>query len=279
MYYGNSIREKRGISARNKYEKENHGHGDGFGGLGAAIRLQAKGHEVEIFEKRDKPGGRAYVFETKGFRFDAGPTVITAPFLLDELFRLAGKKMEDYFTLVPLHPFYRIFNHEGKFFEYNDDTEFTLGQIEKWNPADKDGYLKFIKTTKPIFQKGFVELADKPFLKIRDMIKVVPDLIKLRSHKNVYKYVSQFIKDDFLRQCFSFHPLLVGGNPFNTTSIYAMIHYLERQWGVHYAIGGTGTVVNGLAKLFEELGGKLHLNAEVTEITVKNRKGKRCKAG
>jgi phytoene desaturase len=246
--------------------------GSGFGGLGAAIRLQAKGHEVEVFEKRDKPGGRAYVFETNGFRFDAGPTVITAPFLLDELFKLAGKKMEDYFKLVPLHPFYRIFNHEGKFFEYNDDTEFTLGQIEKWNPADKDGYLKFIKTTKPIFQKGFVELADKPFLKIRDMIKVVPDLIKLGSHKNVYKYVSQFIKDDFLRQCFSFHPLLVGGNPFDTTSIYAMIHYLERQWGVHYAIGGTGTVVNGLARLFEELGGKIHLNAEVTEITVKNRK-------
>jgi phytoene desaturase len=246
--------------------------GSGFGGLGAAIRLQAKGHDVEIFEKRDKPGGRAYVFETNGFKFDAGPTVITAPFLLDELFKLAGKKMEDYFRLVPLHPFYRIFNHEGKFFEYNDDTEFTLEQIEKWNSADKDGYLKFIKTTKPIFQKGFVELADKPFLKITDMIKVVPDLIKLGSHKNVYKYVSQFIKDDFLRQCFSFHPLLVGGNPFDTTSIYAMIHYLERQWGVHYAIGGTGTVVNGLALLFEELGGKIHLNSEVTEITVKNRK-------
>lgn len=246
--------------------------GSGFGGLGAGIRLAARGHEVEIFEKRDKPGGRAYVFEKNGFKFDAGPTVITAPFLFDELFKLAGKKTEDYFKLVPLNPFYRIFNHEGKYFEYNNDTDFTLGQIEKWNPEDKDGYLRFIKTTKPIFQKGFVELADKPFLKITDMLKVVPDLIRLKSHKNVYEYVSSFIKDDFLRQCFSFHPLLVGGNPFDTTSIYAMIHYLERRWGVHYSIGGTGAAVNGLVKLFGELGGKIHMNSEIKEITVKNRK-------
>ncbi len=246
--------------------------GSGFGGLGAAIRLQAKGHDVEIFEKRDKPGGRAYVFERNGFKFDAGPTVITAPFLFDELFKLAGRKMDDYITLVPLHPFYRIFNHEGKYFEYNDDTDFTLGQIDKWNPDDKNGYLKFIETTKPIFEKGFVELADKPFLKVTDMLKVVPDLIKLKSHKNVYRYVSGFIKDDFLRQCFSFHPLLVGGNPFDTTSIYAMIHYLERRWGIHYAIGGTGAAVNGLVKLFRELGGKINLNAEISEITIRNRK-------
>ena len=246
--------------------------GSGFGGLGTAIRLQAKGNDVVLFEKRDKPGGRAYLYETKGFTFDAGPTVITAPFLFEELFTLSGRKMEEYFKLVPLHPFYRIFNHEGKHFDYNDDTDFTLSQIEKWNPNDKEGYLKFIKTTKPIFEKGFVELGDKPFLKFTDMIKVAPALIKLQSYKNVYKYVSQFIKDDFLRQCFSFHPLLVGGNPFETTSIYALIHYLERQWGVHYAIGGTGSIVNGLAKLFKELGGELRLNTEVKEIIAKNRR-------
>jgi phytoene desaturase len=246
--------------------------GSGFGGLGAAVRLAAKGYDVELFEKRDKPGGRAYVYEINRFRFDAGPTVITAPFLFGELFTLAGKKQEDYFKLIPLHPFYRIFNYEGKYFDYNDDTDFTLAQIEKWNPDDKDGYLKFIKTTEAIFRKGFVELGDKPFLKITDMLKVVPALIKLQSYKNVYKYVSQFIKNDFLRQCFSFHPLLVGGNPFETTSIYALIHYLERQWGVHYAMGGTGAVVKGLHRLFEELGGKVILNAEVKEITVNNRK-------
>lgn len=246
--------------------------GSGFGGLGAAIRLAAKGYDVEIFEKRDKPGGRAYVYEKNGFKFDGGPTVITAPFLFDELFALAGKKKEDYFTLKPLDPFYRIFNHKKEFFDYNSDTEFTLSQIEKFSPEDKQGYLDFIKTTKAIFQKGFVELADKPFNTFGDMMKIVPDMIKLQSHKTVYQYASKFIKNEFLRECFSFHPLLVGGNPFDTTSIYALIHYLEREWGIHYAMGGTGTVVNGLVRFFLELGGKIHYNIDVKEITVKDKK-------
>ncbi len=246
--------------------------GSGFGGLAVGIRLAARGYDVEIFEKRDKPGGRAYVYEVNGFKFDGGPTVITAPFLFYELFELAGKKHEDYFTLKPLDPFYRIFNHKGDVFNYNSDTDFTLGQIDKFNPADKQGYLNFIKTTKAIFQKGFVELADKPFNNFSDMVKIAPDLIKLGSYKTVYSYVSSFIKDDFLRQCFSFHPLLVGGNPFDTTSIYALIHYLEREWGVHYAMGGTGSVVNALVRLFKELGGKIHYNSEIKEITVSNRK-------
>ncbi len=246
--------------------------GSGFGGLGAAIRLAARGYDIEIFEKRDKPGGRAYVYEINGFKFDAGPTVITAPFLFNELFELAGKKAEDYFTLKPLDPFYRIFNHNGTYFDYNSNTEFTLSQIDKFNPDDKQGYLDFIKTTKAIFQKGFVELADKPFTNFSDMMKIAPDLIKLKSYKTVYSYVSSFIKDDFLRQCFSFHPLLVGGNPFDTTSIYALIHYLEREWGIHYATGGTGSIVNAMVKLFEELGGKIHYNSEIKEISIKNRK-------
>jgi phytoene desaturase len=227
---------------------------------------------VGIFEKRDKPGGRAYVYEINGFKFDAGPTVITAPFLFEELFTLAGKKLEDYVKLVPLDPFYRIFNHEKKSFDYNANTDFTLSQIDKWNPDDKKGYTEFIKTTKAIFQKGFVELGDKPFLKFSDMIKVIPDLIKLKSYKSVYKYTSGFIKNDFLRQCFSFHPLLVGGNPFDTTSIYALIHYLEREWGIHYVMGGTGELVNALVRLFVELGGKINLNSEISEITVSGKK-------
>ena len=246
--------------------------GSGFGGLGAAIRLAAKGYDVELFEKLDKPGGRAYVFNIGGFTFDAGPTVITAPWLFEELFTLAGKKMSGYVTLKPLDPFYRIFNHKKEFFDYNADTKFTLSQIDKFSPEDKQGYLDFIKTTKPIFEKGFVELGDVPFLKFTDMIKVAPDLIKLKSHKSVYKYVSGFIKNEFLRQCFSFHPLLVGGNPFHTTSIYALIHYLEREWGIHYVMGGTGKMVSALANLFTSLGGKLHLNTEVREINIKDRK-------
>jgi phytoene desaturase len=246
--------------------------GSGFGGISVAIRLAAKGHDVSIIEKLDKPGGRAYLFEKNGFKFDAGPTVITAPFLFEEIFKAAGKNIDDYIKLIPLSPFYRIFNDEGRFFDYNGDSDFILGEIEKWSPEDKEGYLKFMKNTKAIFQKGFIELSDKPFLKFTDMLKVAPDLIKLQSYKSVYSYVKKFIKNEFLRQCFSFHPLLVGGNPFDTTSIYALIHYMERQWGVHYSVGGTSTLVNGMVRLFNDLGGKMYLNSEVKEIMAENNK-------
>ena len=242
--------------------------GSGFGGLGAAIRLAARGHEVELFEKRDKLGGRAYVYEMNGFKFDGGPTVITAPFMFDDLWAAAGRNRADDLTFIACDPFYRIFDKNGRAFDYNGDEAFTLSQIDKWNPEDKDGYKAFIKTTKPIFQKGFVELADKPFLQFGDMLKVAPDLVRMQSYLSVYQYVSQFIKDDFLRRVFSFHPLLIGGNPFDSPSIYAMIHYLEREWGVFYAKGGTGAIVAAMGKLFEELGGQIHLNTEVEEILV-----------
>lgn len=244
--------------------------GSGFGGLATASRLLSRGHEVEIFEKRDKAGGRAYVYEMGGFKFDGGPTVITAPFLFDEIFAAAGRKREDYFELVPCDPFYRIFNADGKKFDYNGNHDFVLSEIEKWNSRDKKGYTRFLNSTQAIFNKGFVELADKPFLSLWDMLKVVPDLIKLQSHISVFKYISKFIEDDFLRKVFSFHPLLVGGNPFDTTSIYAMIHYLEREWGVHYAMGGTGAIVQALTQLIQEQGGTINFNAEVDEITIKN---------
>ena len=242
--------------------------GTGFGALGAAARLLSEGYKVSLFEKRDKPGGRAYVYEQNGFRFDGGPTVITAPFMFDEIFEKAGRKREEYFKLVPCEPFYRIFDHEGHHFDYNGDEEFIFSEIDRWNPEDKEGYRRFMQTTKAIFQKGFVELADKPFLKFMDMMRVAPDLIRLQSYKNVHSYVSQFVKNDFLRRCFSFHPLLVGGNPFDTTSIYAMIHYLEREWGVHYAMGGTGSIVDGMAKLINELGGGIRYNSEVSRIRI-----------
>ncbi len=246
--------------------------GSGFGGLGAAARLAARGFDVEVFEKLDKPGGRAYVFEKDGYKFDAGPTVITVPFLFDEIFELAGRKRADYVELVKLDPFYRIFNHEGRHFDYNDDPNFIHREIEKWNPADVAGYDRFMSTTKAIFQKGFVELSDQPFLTLPDMLRVAPDLIKLKSHQSVYKYASQFIEHDFLRRVFSFHPLLIGGNPFDASSIYAMIHYLEREWGILFAKGGTGALVDALVKLTEELGGKFHYNTEVAEILTEGRR-------
>ncbi|MBN1934914.1 MAG: phytoene desaturase, partial [Anaerolineae bacterium] len=172
----------------------------------------------------------------------------------------------------PCNPFYRIFDHTGRAFNYNGDPDFILSQIDQWAPEDRDGYQRFIATTKPIFEKGFAELADQPFLKFGDMLRIAPDLIKLQSYKTVYQYVAGFVKNDFLRRCFSFHPLLVGGNPFDTTSIYAMIHYLEREWGVFFALGGTGALVNALVRLIEELGGKIHLNTEVSEILVEGRR-------
>jgi phytoene desaturase len=246
--------------------------GSGFGGLGAAIRLAAKGHDVHIFEKRDKLGGRAYVYEKNGFHFDGGPTVITAPFMFDDLFGAAGKRREDYVEFVPIDPFYRIFDSNKRVFNYNGDEAYIVDQIGKFNSEDGENYKRFMATTKPIFEKGFVELADKPFLKFTDMLKVAPDLIKMQSYLSVYQYASKFIQDDFLRRCFSFHPLLIGGNPFDSPSIYAMIHYLERQWGIHYAMGGTGAIVAGMGRLIAELGGKIHLNTSVAEILVNNRK-------
>jgi phytoene desaturase len=240
--------------------------GSGFGGLAAAIRLALRGHQVELFEKRDKLGGRAYVYEMNGFKFDGGPTVITVPWLFDELFEAAGKRREDYVEFIPCDPYYRIFSHEGRHFDYNGDEQFILDQIGQWNEADKTGYQRFMNTTQAIFEKGFVELADQPFLSIWDMVKVAPDLIKLQSYLSVYRYVSRYVQNEFLRRCFSFHPLLVGGNPFDVPSIYAMIHYLEREWGILYARGGTGALVAAMGRLFEESGGQIHLEAEVAEI-------------
>ncbi|NJN17648.1 MAG: phytoene desaturase [Oscillochloris sp.] len=255
--------------------------GAGFGGLSAAIRLAAKGHRVELFEQSDQPGGKAYVIERNGYRFDAGPTVITAPFMFDELWRIAGRRREDYFELRPCYPYYRLFNHQGKHFDYSGNEAALLGEIARFNPADVEGYKRFIASTKPIFEKGFVELAAKPFLHFGDMVRVAPDLVKLKSYISTYQYVSQFIKDDFLRRAFSFHPLFIGGNPFDASSIYAMVHYLEREWGIHYAVGGTGAIVRAMAKLFSDIGGKLHLNTPVQEIIIEGRKavGVRLKDG
>ncbi len=245
--------------------------GSGFGGLGAAVRLAAQGHDVEVFEKLDKLGGRAYVFEQDGFKFDAGPTVITAPFLFDEIWEMAGRKRQDYFTLVPCDPFYRIFDQNGRPFDYNGDHEFILKEIDKINPQDKEGYTRFIDSTKEIFDTGMA-LIDKPFLHVSDMLRVAPDLVRLQSYRSVYGYVSKYVQDDFLRRCFSFHPLLIGGNPLDAASLYVLIHYLEREWGVHYAMGGTGSIVAAFGRLFEELGGQVHLNQEVSEILVEDGK-------
>src|SRR5271155_849089 len=183
--------------------------GSGFGGLAAAIRLQARGYDTTILEMRDKPGGRAYVFEDKCFIYDAGPTIITAPFLIDELFALAGKKTEDYVKIVPVTPYYRIVFHDGRVFDYTGNEDEIVAQIEKVSPDDVAGYRQFVEKSRAIFERAFIELADKPFSSFADMVRVAPDLVRLRSHESVFRLVSRSVKDPLLRQVFSFHPLLV----------------------------------------------------------------------
>jgi phytoene desaturase len=244
--------------------------GSGFGGLAAAIRLRARGYETTLLEMRDKPGGRAYVFTDRGFTYDAGPTIITAPFLIDELFALAGKRTEDYVRIVPITPYYRIVFHDGRTFDYTGNEEEIVAQIRRFSPDDVPGYLQFVEKSRAIFDRAFIDLADKPFSSFTDMVRVAPDLIRLRSHESVYRLVSRYIKHPLLRQVFSFHPLLVGGNPFQSSSIYAMIHYLERKWGVHFAMGGTGALVQGLLRLFTEMGGTFRLNARVEQLLVED---------
>ncbi len=247
--------------------------GSGFGGLAAAIRLQAQGHSVTLIEKRDKPGGRAYVYEQDGFTFDGGPTIITAPWLIDDLFTLCGKKTGDYVSIVPINPFYNIRFEDGSIFHYNADRENLLRQIRAFNPADVMGYLDFVKAGEKIYKKGF-ELIDQPFTNLSDMVKIAPDLVRLQAQKSVAAFVHQYIKDERLRQVFSFHPLLIGGNPFQSTSIYALIHTLEQRFGVWYAMGGTGALVRGLVQLFQDIGGRLILNTEVTEIVINEQNGR-----
>lgn len=240
--------------------------GSGFGGLSLAIRLQAAGFDTTVLEKRDKPGGRAYVYQDQGFVFDGGPTVITDPSALETLFSLGGKEMKDYVELMPVDPMYRLCWEDGDVFDYTNDADRLEAQIRKRNPADVDGYRRFLDYSRKVFDKGYLELGHVPFLNFGSMIRVAPALMKLRAYRSVYDQVSRFIQDEHLRQAFSFHPLLVGGNPFKTSSIYALIHALEREWGVWFAKGGTGALVRGMVRLFEDLGGTIRLNSEVARI-------------
>lgn len=243
--------------------------GSGFGGLALAIRLQAAGIATTILEQRDKPGGRAYVFEDQGFTFDAGPTVITAPGCLEDLFTLAGERLSDHVDLMPVMPFYRLFWEDGHVFDYSNDLDSVLAQIRARNPADAEGYLRFAQYSERVFDAGYTELAHVPFLDLWSMIRVAPELMRLEAYRSVYSAVSRYISDDHLRQVFSFHSLLVGGNPFSTSSIYTLIHALERKWGVTFPRGGTGALVRALVALFERLGGTLRLNTPVDEIVTR----------
>ena len=240
--------------------------GSGFGGIAAALRLKAKGHSVTLVEKQKDLGGRARVFKKNGFTFDGGPTVITAPYLINELFELFGKNPKNYIELVPLNTWYRFVFEDGNKFDYSGNEDEMKNQIEKINKDDVKGYEELVKFTKKIFDKGFMELSDVPFDKPLFMMKQLPALVNLKSYKSVYSLVSSYIKNEKLRRLLSMHPLLVGGNPFTTTSIYGLILYLEKKWGIHYSMGGTGNIIKGLEKLMLEEKIEILKNSEVTSI-------------
>ncbi|MCR9129850.1 MAG: phytoene desaturase [Alphaproteobacteria bacterium] len=244
--------------------------GSGFGGLAAAVRLGARGYRVTVLEKLDAPGGRAYVFKDEGYVFDAGPTIITVPFLLEELWELAGRRFEDDIELREMNPFYGIRFDDGDVVHCYRDADVMREEVKRIAPEDADGYERFLKKSQDIFEVGFQQLAHVPFHTLKSMAKVTPDLIRLESYRSVHSLVAQYIKNPKLQVALNFHPLLVGGNPFAASSFYCLISYLEREWGVHFVMGGTGKLVDGLVDLIEGQGGAVICDAEAAQITTKD---------
>jgi phytoene desaturase len=242
--------------------------GSGFGGLAAAVRLGARGYRVTVLEQLDAPGGRAYVYRQDGYTFDAGPTVITAPFLFEELWALCGRRMSDDIDLRPVAPYYRIRFDDGAVFDYSGDADAMRAEVARFAPADVAGYERFLKASEAIYKVGFEQLGHVPFSSWTDMARVLPDLLKLEGYRTVYSLASKHVRDARLRVVLTFQSLLVGGNPFATTSVYCLIAFLERRWGVHFAMGGTGSLVNGLVSLIEGQGGSVRCNQSVAQITV-----------
>lgn len=244
--------------------------GAGFGGLAAAVRLGARGYRVTVLERLDQPGGRARVHRQDGFTFDAGPTIVTAPFLFEELWRLCGRDMREDVTLVPMQPFYCIRFEDGQSFAYSGDRAAMRAEVARFSPNDVSGYERFMAHSEAVCRMGFEELGHVPFGSLGSMLRIAPDLLRLSGHRSVYDVVSRFIRDERLRTIFSFHPLLIGGNPFRASGIYCLIAHLERQWGVHFAMGGTGRLVDGLCGLIRGQGGRVRCGEEVARIRVED---------
>lgn len=242
--------------------------GSGFGGLAAAIRLGARGYRVTVLERLDQAGGRARVFQQDGFTFDAGPTIVTAPQLFEELWTLCGRRMADDVTLRSLSPFYRLRFHDGGTFDCSADPAAMRAEVARLSPGDVEGYERFMALSAALCRLGFEDLGDASFSSLADMARVVPALARFGAWRSVYATVARHMRDERLRTAFSFHPLLIGGNPFSASAIYALIPHLERRWGVHWAIGGTGRLVAGLVDLLRGQGGALRLGAEVAAIMV-----------
>ncbi|MEI5584489.1 MULTISPECIES: phytoene desaturase family protein [unclassified Agromyces] len=243
--------------------------GSGFGGLAAAIRLAAAGHEVTVLEQRERIGGRAYLYELDGFRFDGGPTVLTAPFMFDELFALAGERLEDHVRLVPLDPFYRAFDADGTHFDFHADPERMRQEVARRSPGDEHGYTRLSGRISRIFD-AFYPYTERPMMQLHVMLRMLPFLLRHRAALGVQRLVDTCIRDPFLRRALAFHPLLIGGHPARTPALYALIVEFERRWGVHYAVGGTAAVVDALGSLLERLGGRIECGSAVDRILVRD---------
>lgn len=242
--------------------------GAGFGGLAAAIRLSVRGYRVTVVDRLDQPGGRARVHRLDGYVFDAGPTLITAPFLFEELWALCGRDIHDSIDLRPTEPFYRIRFDDGDVFEYSGDLKKMRAEVARIAPDDLAGYDAFLQKSREIYEIGFERLGHVSFGKLTDMVRVAPAMVELDSHLSVHRLVARYVRSEKLRQVLSFHPLLVGGNPYRTTSIYTLIAFLERKWGVWFPMGGTGALVRGMVDLLEERGATLLLDTHVSEIEI-----------
>ena len=244
--------------------------GGGFGGMAAALRCRAMGHKVTIIDKLSKLGGRAQVIERNGYKYDTGPTVITAPFLFEELFNLFNEKLSDHLEFKPLDPWYRFHFHDSTTFDYSSTIEETKKEISKFSPEDAESYDNLLKESEKIFDIGFTKLSDQPFTSFWTMIKQIPYLLKLKSYESVSKMVSRHIKNKKIRSAFSIHPLLVGGNPYTTTSIYSLIHFLERKWGVFFCMGGTGKLVEELTNLMKRNDINIETNKNLKSVEHKD---------
>lgn len=240
--------------------------GSGFGGLAAAVRLGARGYQVTVLEKLDGPGGRAYVYRQDGYTFDGGPTIITAPYLLEELWQVAGRRLADDVRLRALDPFYDVRFDDGDVFRYTADHEVMKAQIARIEPRDVAGFERFLAASRDIYRVAFEGLAEQPFHEISTLLRAAPDMLRLRGYRSVYHEVSRYFRSDKLRILFSFHPLLIGGNPFSTTAYYCLIAHLERSFGVHYAEGGMGALVQGIVGLIRGQGGTVRYSCEVEQI-------------
>ena len=241
--------------------------GAGFGGMSAAIRLQAAGYDVTILEKNKHVGGHAYPLEEAGYKFDMGPSLITAPEIVEDIFNAAGKKLSDYLDLIYLDPFYRIYFHDNTYIDYTADSKVMKEQMAKFNSHDAENYDKFIKASKNIYEAVIVDkLGATPFMEWKSMFSFLPRALKLNALKTSYQFASSFFQDFRHRFTFSFHPLFIGGNPFRAPAVYQMIPYLEKEGGVWFTKGGMTSLVKAFRKLFEDIGGSVKTEAPVTQI-------------